>query len=49
MRNMKWVWIALFISGGLLIVALGYVLLRASGVLYKVIPNHDEKWVEYDS
>jgi len=49
MRNLKWFWVILFIAGGLLFSAIVYLLLRSSGILYKLIPDDDDKWVEYDA
>ena len=47
MKNMKWLYVLLFVAGGLLIVAAGYLVLRASGLIYK-ISDSDDKWVEYE-
>ena len=46
MKNLKWFYLLAFIGGGLLIVAVAYLLLRASGVWYKLTPDSSEKWIE---
>lgn len=48
MKKLNWFWILAFVGGGLLVVALVYLLLRSSGMLYKLMPS-DNKWVEYES
>ena len=49
MRNLKWFCILAFAGGGLLVVAVLYLLLRSSGYIYKLTPDNDDKWVEYDT
>ena len=45
----RWLYIAAFITGGLLMVGIAYLLLRSSGLLYELTPNSDNKWIEYDT
>ena len=48
MKNLKWFWILAFVGGGFLIVAIIYLLLRASGTWNKMIPDGPNRWVEHE-
>ena len=47
MRDMKWYYWMAFILGGLAAIAIVYIVLRSTGVLYKLTPRGN-KWVEYE-
>lgn len=49
MRKIKLFYILAFIGGGFLVMALAYLLLRASGIIYKLTPDSDSKWIEYEA
>lgn len=48
MKKINWFYLLVFVAGGLLMVAAIYLLLRASGLLYK-LDRSDDKWVEYEN
>jgi hypothetical protein len=49
MRKWNWFYILAIIIGGLFLISVVYILLRASGVLYRLAPDNENKWLDYDS
>jgi len=47
MKKIKWYYLLAFAMGGLMILAVAYLLLRASGIIYK-LSSEKNKWVEYE-
>ena len=48
MKKLNIFYLLAFIGGGLLFVAVAYVLLRASGLWSKLIPDNGNKWIEHE-
>ena len=48
MKNLKWFYLLAFIGGGLIVVALAYLLLRASGMWDRLTPDNGDKWIPHE-
>ena len=49
MRKWNWFYILAIIVGSLFLISFVYILLRASGIMYRLTPDSDSKWIDYDS
>ena len=47
MKKLKWYYLLAFILGGLAVLAVAYIILRASGIIYK-LSSEKNKWIEYE-
>ncbi len=47
MRKLKWYYLIAFFLGGFVVIATLYLIMRTTGLLYRLTPN-GRKWVDYE-